>query len=386
MSVRSSSKVLVLVWMSVSVLAITAPALAEIYSFQQGTNGYDRAQDTEIRWAFTTKFGETAEWARGNSGDASAYELYSTNGGRQSVLEVGHFFHRVHGSIGGGRSSLEAGPTYRYSRFFIRFRDVFGTGPGQVPTDIAIRKATLKMYNTEDNGTKVATGGAYFGDTITVLGPGDVETRESNIVAQPKLNAGTIAIYPVLTKISYGFDDGTATKGRVTADFKRRGKETWSQLCWSSPAPNDPVGMAYNCGPSDVGDPDIGVAQDGTIDATREAEYDSNHSGAVEIFQDATLGFKEFDVTGLIDFITGDGVFVTAYSPLGELPTLDINYGNAYRSSEWGDTYDKDANLLTAGSPEDVATRPLLVIELVPEPATAALIVFGSMLMLRRLR
>ncbi len=378
MSVRSSSKVLVLVWMSVSALAITAPALAEIYSFQQGTNGYDRAQDTEIRWAFTTKFGETAEWARGNSGDASAYELYSTNGGRQSVLEVGHFFHRVHGSIGGGRSTLEAGPTYRYSRFFIRFRDVFGTGPGQVPTDIAIKRATLKMYNTEDNGTKVATGGAYFGDTITVVGPGDVETREPNLVAQPKLNAGTIAIYPALTKISYGFDDGVATKGRVTADFKRRGKEMWAQTCSSARSPNDPIGIAFDCGPSDVGDPDIA---DG-----REAEIDSNHPGFVEVFQDATSGFKEFDVTGLIDFITGNGVYVAAYSPPSELPTLDINYGNAYRSSEWGDTYDKDANLLTAGSPEDVATRPMLVITLVPEPATAALIVFGSMLMLRRRR
>ncbi len=354
----------VVIWVAALVLLVAAPTLAETLTFQQGSNGYDRAQDTEIRWAFETNFGDTPEYDSPHSGDSSSYEMYSTNGGRRSILEVGHFFQRATGFIsGGGQLTHEAGPTYRYSRFFIRFREVFGTGPGQVPADMDIKKATLKLYNTEDGGAKAATGAGYHGDTINVLGPGGVQTRVPNLVGQPRMNAGTIEIYPLLTDIRWGFNDGLAKKGVVTADHKRRYKENWSQLCISTWSPNDPVGKAFDCGPADVGDPDIGVAMDGTIDETREAEYDSSHPGVVAVFQNADPGFKEFDVTGLMDFITGDGVYVAAYSPPGELPTLDINYGNAYRSSEFGDVYDKDGNLMTGGSAADIATRPMLMIE-----------------------
>ena len=358
MSTQRCSKVLVVMWMFVVALSPAAPTLAEIVTFQQGVNGYDRAQDTEIRWAFETNFGDTPEYDSPHSGDSSSYEMYSTNGGRRSILEVGHFFQRAIGFIsGGGQLTQEAGPTYRYSRFFIRFREVFGTGSGQVPTDMDIKKATLKLYNTKDGGAKAATGAGYLGDTINVLGPGGVQTREPNLVGQPRMNAGTIEIYPLLTDIRWGFNDGIAKKGVVTADHKRRHKEDWSQNCHGNPrTPNDPIAMAFNCGPSDVGDPDI--------EEGREAEIDSNHPGAVAVFQNADPGFKEFDVTGLMDFITGDGVYVAAYSPPGELPTLDINYGNAYRSSEFGDVYDKDGNLMTGGSAVDIATRPMLVIEL----------------------
>ena len=169
----------------------------------------------------------------------------------------------------------------------------------------------------------------------------------ANPQAQPKLNAGTIAVYPLLTALRYGNDDGTAAKGVVTGREKRRGKQFWSQPCSSRFGPNDPIAMAFNCGPADVGDPE----------ATPGAEeYDSSHPGGVEVSQNASGGFKEFDVSGLVDYITGDGVFVTALSPPGELPTLDINYGQAYRSSEFGDT------------PQDIATRPMLVIELGGSP------------------
>ena len=125
MSTRRCSKVLVVMWMCAVALSAAAPTLAEIVTFQQGVNGYDRAQDTEIRWAFETNFGDTPEYDSPHSGDSSSYEMYSTNGGRRSILEVGHFFQRAIGFIsGGGQLPQEAGPTYRYSRFFIRFREV----------------------------------------------------------------------------------------------------------------------------------------------------------------------------------------------------------------------------------------------------------------------
>ncbi len=114
-----------------------------------------------------------------------------------------------------------------------------------------------------------------------------------------------------------------------------------------------------------MGDPD---SKPGT------EEYDSSHPAAVDIFQNADPGIKSFDVTGLIDFITGDGVFVTAISPDGELPTLDINYGQAYRSSEFGSTA------------ADIATRPKLIIDFIPEPTTLGLIGMGGLALLRRSR
>ncbi len=359
MATQRCLKILVVMWMLAFALSPAGPALAELVTFQQGTNGYDRAQDTAIRWAYTTNFGDTADLDYDHPGDTSSYEMYSTNGGASTVLEAGHFFQRLTGTIaGGGTQTLEAGPAYRYARFFIRFRDVFGTSPSQVPPEAEITSATLKLYNTEDLGAVKAAGGAAFGPTVLHPSGGTI----ANPQGQPKMNAGTIEIYPLLTDIRWGFNDGVAKKGVVTADHKRRYKENWSQLCISW-LDNDPVGKAFDCGPADVGDPDIGVAMDGTIDETREAEYDSSHPGAIAVFQNADPGFKEFDVTGLMDFITGDGVYVAAYSPPGELPTLDINYGNAYRSSEFGDVYDKDGNLLIGGSAEDVATRPMLVIE-----------------------
>ncbi|MBH05824.1 MAG: hypothetical protein CMJ20_05835 [Phycisphaeraceae bacterium] len=347
-------------------ILFTSPATAEVATFQQGANGYTRAQDTSIRWAYTTNFADTADFDDPHGGDPGAYELWSTNSGRATVMEVGQFFQSVLGTVQSGLMSPEAGPKYRYSRVFLRFRDVFGTGPGQVSSETAIQKATLKLYNTEDDGAKVSVGGAYLGDTVTVVGPGGVTTTEPNVVGQPKLNAGTIGIYPLLIPISYGFDNGTATKGRVTAKERRRGKQSWAQRSLGAFAPcgttrdplvpwnNDPVALAFNCGPADKGDPEIQPGQE---------EYDSSHLGAVESFQDASEGFKEFDVTGLIDFITGDGVFITALSPEDELPTLDINYGNAYRSSEFGDVYDQDGNLISGASAADIATRPMLVIE-----------------------
>ena len=121
-------------WMLAFALSPAGPALAELVTFQQGTNGYDRAQDTAIRWAYTTNFGDTADLDYDHPGDTSSYEMYSTNGGASTVLEAGHFFQRLTGTIaGGGTQTLEAGPAYRYARFFIRFRDVFGTSPSQVP-------------------------------------------------------------------------------------------------------------------------------------------------------------------------------------------------------------------------------------------------------------
>ena len=85
----------------------------------------------------------------------------------------------------------------------------------------------------------------------------------------------------------------------------------------------------------------------------------------VEVFQDATEGFKAFDVTGLMEFITGEGVLLMVELPdESAWPTMEQNFGNAYHSNEFGGTN---------ASAGDIATHPMLVIEFVPEPATAAL-------------
>lgn len=360
------------------VMGFIHPAFADTssYSFQQGSNGYSRAQDTSIRWAYGTNFGTTAEGQveAGHKGDPGAYEMWSTGAGRTSVLEVGQFFQSVLGGVGGGVYSLEAGPAYRYSRMYIRFRDVFGTGAGQVPTGIPVASATLRLYNTEDLGAEGSAGGAFLGETVS--GPDGVTL--DNVYGEPKLNAGTIAVYPSLIPITFGFDDGTAKKGRVTAKERRRGKQSWAQgQCSTSLLANDPVAMAIYCGPADFDNPLIAAGAN---------EIDSSHAGAITVAQNADEGFKDFDVTGLVDFITGNGVYITALSPTGALPTLDLNYGNAYRSSEFGDAYDKDENLISAATAADIATRPMLIIELVPEPATAALVSIGGLALLRRRR
>ncbi len=361
----------------ITTFVLSSAATADMMTFQQGANGYARAQDSAIRWAYSSNFGDTPEEDSTHVGDAGAYEMWSTNGGAATILEAGNFFQRVLGGTGDG-STVEAGPTYRYSRFFLRFRDVFGTGANQIPSDAPIRSATLELYHTEDLGAVAAAGAAALPDPA----PGPGVSKLPNPQAQPKLNAGSIGIYPLLTSIKYGNNDGTANKGVVTAQAKRRGKEGWSQVvphsptpphnsgtgvgCESQPrTPNDPFENAFNCGPADVGDPD---SKPGT------EEYDSSHPAAVDIFQNADSGIKSFDVTGLIDFITGNGVFVTAISPDGELPTLDINYGQAYRSSEFG------------SSAADIATRPKLLIDFIPEPTTLGLIGIGGLALLRRSR
>ncbi len=308
-----------------------------------------------------TRFGDTGEVDLDHAGDPGAYEMWSTGGGRASVLEVGNFFQSELGRIHGGASTLESGPIYRYSRMYIRFRDVFGTDANQVPPEADIQGAILRLYNTHDLGAKVSAGGAFLGETV--FSPEGIEM--DNPYAAPKLNAGTIGIYPSLIPIAYGFDDGTATKGKVTGKERRRDKQVWSQGVPDGPycqdrlsnggLPNDAFAIAFNCGPGDSDDTAITLGSH---------EIDSSHPGAIEIFQDANEEFKEFDVSGLMDFITSDGVFITALSPAGEIPTMDINYGNAYRSSEFGNTYDNDGNLLTAASSGDIATRPMLIIEL----------------------
>ncbi|MBH04897.1 MAG: hypothetical protein CMJ20_01110 [Phycisphaeraceae bacterium] len=370
MSILRFPKVLIAIWVLMIALSSATTTWAETLTFQQGANGYNRAQDTSIRWGFTTNFGDTAGVDTGHAGDVGSYESWATSGGRTTVLEVGNFLQSELGTVTSGVSSPEAGPTYRYSRMFIRFRDVFGATAGQIPADADIKSATLKLYNTEDLGAEGSAGGAFKGDTV--IGPGNVEL--DNIYAMPKLNSGTIAIYPMLHSITWGFDDGVATKGRVTAKEKRRGKVDWEQGSYCGMpdsrsaadyrTPNDGYAMAFNCGPADKGDPDLIEDPSDPNSIVHPHNYDSTHSGAVEIFQDANPGFKEFDVTGLLDFVTGDGVFITALSPTDAVPTMEVNYGNAYRSSEFGDVYDSDGNLTASGSVEDIATRPMLVIEL----------------------
>ncbi len=377
MLIDGKSKLPIVLLMTVSVLTMVVPALAETISFQQGVNGYDRGQDTSIRWAYGVNFGDTADIDSPHQGDSGAYELRNTNSGGSAILEVGNFYHRVLGGIGSSLSTPEAGPTYRYSKMMIRFRDVFGTGAGQVSPDTPIAKATLKLYNTFDLGAEASAGAAFLGDTVA--GPGGV--IYDNPHAAPKMNAGRIAAYPLLSAIKYGKSDGPAVKGETTAEWRKRAKERWAAIFeWGMLShSNDPVYMA-KLGPRDVGDPAVGhFSETGEeIAPGVTADYDSGHPGVVEVFQDATEGFKAFDVTGLMEFITGEGVLLMVELPdESALPTMEQNFGNAYHSNEFG-----GAN----ASAEDIATRPILVIEFVPEPGTVALVSFGGLLLLRRCR
>ncbi len=357
MIINKCKQALTIAWAATAVAVPTNPAAGDILTFQQGVNGYDRGQDTSIRWAYGVNFGDTPGYDHSHPGDPGSYELRNTNSGSSEILEVGQFYHHILGGVGGGVFSLEAGPTYRYSRMMIRFRDVFGTAEGQVPSDATIAKATLKLYNTFDLGAEGSAGNAFMGDTVG--GPGGVTL--DNLHAEPKLNGGKISVYPLLSSIKYGKSDGAAVKGETTAEWKRRGKEMWAATfnkgLWETP--NDPI-IAQFFGPRDFNDPYIGHQAGPPFDATVTpgvtADYDSSHPGAVEVFQDATEEFKVFDVTGLIDFVTGEGIFLTVLLPdESELPTMEQNFGNAYRSHEFGGT---DA------SADDIATRPLLVIEL----------------------
>lgn len=330
-------------------LLLPSTAIADTIVFQQGVGGYTRAQDTSIRWAYTQNYGDYFGMDTDRPGDAGAYEMWSTNGGATTVLEAGQFYQRRLGSlIGGGAASLEAGPTFRYSRILMRFRDVIGTAVGQIDPDAVVTQATLRLYNTLDLGAVVAAGDAALPDVIYGgFGPTTdpnsfLDNTERGV---PRLNAGLMGIYPLLKSVKYGNSDGTAAKGESTGRSRRRGKEYWSQRCHGELAPNDPFAITHNCGPADVGDPHSTSGQE---------EYDSQHPGSIEVAQDASEGFKDFDVTGLFEFITGDGIFITGISPPDELPTVDLNYGQAYRSGEFGG--------VDAAEPQ-IATRPMLIVE-----------------------
>ena len=347
----------------------TAPTLADTFTFQQGVNGYERAQDTGIRWAYEVNYGDKPGYDDPHAGDPGAYEMQSINGGRTSVLEVGNFFQKNTGMLGPELHTLEAGPSYRYSRMLIRFRDVVGEEPGLVPPDAIITNVTLKLYNTHDLGAVVSAGGAAFGDRVFQEGadPDDPNTWLENLQQQPQLNAGTIGVYPYLEKVNWGFDDGIAKKGVITIKEKRRGRVDWEQGHAYHNTPNDAFEMAFNWGPADKGDPHLIVdPSDPDYDPNSPVKphnYDSTHPGAIEIFQTKDEGFKGFDITGLWDFITGHGVFVTGLSPEGQLPTLEEGHGNAYRSGEYGNLYDASGTLVTPATQEEIATRPMLIVE-----------------------
>ena len=122
-----------------------------------------------------------------------------TNGGGTDILEAGQFFQKLTGAVKMGQSSIESGPVIRYARFFIRFRDVFGTAAGQVPPDVPITSAKLHLYNDNDLGPERAKST-----------PDGEFTPE--IETTPKLNAGTIGLYPMLVSPRWGTNDGLANK------------------------------------------------------------------------------------------------------------------------------------------------------------------------------
>lgn len=99
-----------LLWMTVGLgfaFCIACAQAATSYTFQQGVNGYDGAVDTQIR-------GGAPDTAYGDSPDVS-----------------------IDGSDGGGENHV-----------LIRFENLFGTGPGQVPSGSTVIAATLTIRFT----------------------------------------------------------------------------------------------------------------------------------------------------------------------------------------------------------------------------------------------
>ncbi|MBH05787.1 MAG: hypothetical protein CMJ20_05650 [Phycisphaeraceae bacterium] len=315
----------------------TVPAFADIATFQQGVNGYTRGLDTTIR--VTNEMNNLNE--RGNlasgikGGDLGAYEHHSTNGGASTKLEVGHFMQNQVGFSG------NPGPTMRYSRSMIRFRDVFGDGPGQVPTGSPINSATLTLYHTTDNGAEVSSSG-------NMDNPGTA--------ASPQLNSGQIKVVPLISAITYGTSDGLASVGEVVGSQKKRGKVDWEEGCVAGDGPggapnNDPYGPINSCGPF----------------GGSESDFSRGSSYA----QAAVTGPIDIDVTDILGDLESYGILLNLDNSGGNKEvTFENNNGAAYFSNEAA----------------DAQVRPLLTVDYVPEPATLGLLAIGGLTMLRRRR
>ncbi len=375
-----------------AVALLAVPALGDIATFQNGANGYSGAKDTSIRWAFASRKNNCGNGGvvangecTGEGTDFGAYESWSTNGGNSTVLEVGSFLNNQIGFAGG------FGPTIRYSRMIVRFKDVFGDGAGQVPAGSPINSATLTLHATEDLGADGANSGVV--DRPATGQP-------------PKLNSGPISIHPMLVSTTFGTSDGTGSKGETTGGQRKRGSIDWGQSCG---------GLLANSTPR--GDPKLnGKAPDATRLITAEidcgpldgTDYDSGHAGSVVDQMASGSGAHSYDVTGMLQELVDTGLFITSRSKLdangdstnGGRPAVNSdginlanlnegdtvlesipsysnsaeaefnNYGTAYFSSEAGDQ----------------SMRPMLTIDFVPEPATLSLLAIGGMLALKRRR
>src|SRR5688572_20108736 len=131
-----------------SFLITPLPALADVVTFRQGENGYTSGVDTFIR----TEGGGREEW----------------NMGGADVIQI--------------QSSGEPRPN---KQGLIKYDNIFGPGPGQVPSGQAITSATLRLY--------------YYHEEIPT--------------GQPK----TLFVYPFLIDVpNYGTSDATVQTGEVT--------------------------------------------------------------------------------------------------------------------------------------------------------------------------
>lgn len=371
-------------------LSATGSADADILTFQNGIDGYDGTRDSGIRWGLNLGF---AARETGIIGDIGTYEFRSTNLGGATKIEVANLFHSTRDYIPNRPELGITGPIYRYGRMFLKFNDIIGTGPGQVSPDLTITRATLELYNTEDFGSAAAVDN-------------NILTDDPNDLEDPKLSGGAIAIYPVRVPIVFGKDVGVAGKNRVTGDEYKRSKQSWSVRCseGGQTYPEDPVAASWICGPRDINDIHQGAEDPNhpihTSHATRREgavgppELDWSHPGSVVALQDATEGTKSFDVTRLVQdgIFDSYGVYLTSLMApttgfhhsvpnfwTGEaggdpssffIPTRDENYGNTYRTS----------------AHPDIGSRPKLIVEFVPEPATSGLLGLGALALLYRRR
>jgi len=148
-------------WLALVVLVTTAAPLEAqvVVTFQQGTGGYAGYQDSQIR-------------------EVQPTTVLTDNPGTPGQL-------RIDGEDGGG---IVYG--------LLRFDNIFGTGPGQIPPGVNITAATLRINLTEDS-----TGGIFnfhrmianWNDTNATwafFGGNGIQTDGTEAVATPDATMG----------------------------------------------------------------------------------------------------------------------------------------------------------------------------------------------------
>jgi hypothetical protein len=144
-----------------------AEGLVTTAQFQNGVDGYSSAEDT-----YLSKQSGRTEYNYGGSDWAIVQDVHTTG---------------------------------RFKEAMIKFEDIFGAGPGQIPPDRTIQSATLSVFVYQD------------------------------IINNPNVQKGLIA-FPMLVNANFGSSDGPALEGEVS-----RHQRAQAQTDWGPPIHQGPV-------------------------------------------------------------------------------------------------------------------------------------------------